>query len=321
MADDNCKSKELCGITMGMMDEDEKEYSGAFLIGCHRSGTTLLRFILDSHPNVSCPPETKFISAFAEAFRYPQARQGLAGIGVSSRELLDCFADFSGAAMRRHAAASGKRRWVDKTPNYFRHIDFIDAMFSQSARYILIVRHPIDTAMSLASRFPVGCATDDPDLSPIVSSGSGLLSWTKYWLNVYTTLRHSTHHMNDRVLWCKYEDLVSHPKKETERAFHFLGETMPDELLASAFATPHARGYEDPLIRSTQSVHRTSVGKYRSLSQESLADAWQAVAEVAQYWNYAITDDDPDSLAAEDALRQAFSEDRPRLTSVNQRSR
>jgi hypothetical protein len=32
-----------------------------FIIGSPRSGTTLLRLILDSHPNISCGPETHFL--------------------------------------------------------------------------------------------------------------------------------------------------------------------------------------------------------------------------------------------------------------------
>ncbi|HEX2642137.1 MAG TPA: sulfotransferase, partial [Thermoanaerobaculia bacterium] len=30
---------------------------GLFILSCHRSGSTLLRFILDTHPELYCPPE------------------------------------------------------------------------------------------------------------------------------------------------------------------------------------------------------------------------------------------------------------------------
>jgi len=33
-----------------------------FVVGCHRSGTTLFRLILDSHPAISCGPETRFLA-------------------------------------------------------------------------------------------------------------------------------------------------------------------------------------------------------------------------------------------------------------------
>src|SRR3954462_15908459 len=44
----------------------------AFLVGCHRSGTTLLRRLLDSHPHIACPPESKFIAGFEAFLTYPQ---------------------------------------------------------------------------------------------------------------------------------------------------------------------------------------------------------------------------------------------------------
>src|SRR6266508_1904763 len=36
-----------------------------FVVGCQRSGTTLLRLILDAHPNISCGPETRFLTDLA----------------------------------------------------------------------------------------------------------------------------------------------------------------------------------------------------------------------------------------------------------------
>jgi len=53
-----------------------------FLIGCHRSGTTLMRYLLDAHPNLACPPESKFLAALHEVFKYPQAVRVLASLGI-----------------------------------------------------------------------------------------------------------------------------------------------------------------------------------------------------------------------------------------------
>jgi len=33
-----------------------------FIVGCPRSGTTLLRIMLDSHPRISCGPEAHFVA-------------------------------------------------------------------------------------------------------------------------------------------------------------------------------------------------------------------------------------------------------------------
>ena len=39
-----------------------------FIVGCPRSGTTLIRVILDSHPNICCGPETHIIDKINEAY-------------------------------------------------------------------------------------------------------------------------------------------------------------------------------------------------------------------------------------------------------------
>src|SRR3954454_23224027 len=39
-----------------------------FVVGMNRSGTTLLRLMLDSHPEMTIPPETHFVPDLIEAF-------------------------------------------------------------------------------------------------------------------------------------------------------------------------------------------------------------------------------------------------------------
>jgi len=55
-----------------------------FVVGCHRSGTTLFRLILDSHPAISCGPETRFLAdleKITNAANWP--RMGLYGFPKS----------------------------------------------------------------------------------------------------------------------------------------------------------------------------------------------------------------------------------------------
>lgn len=39
-----------------------------FIVGCPRSGTSLLRDLLNSHPNIKIPGETTVLVAFYDAF-------------------------------------------------------------------------------------------------------------------------------------------------------------------------------------------------------------------------------------------------------------
>src|ERR1700677_4498577 len=92
----------------------------AFILGSYRSGTTLLRYLLDAHPQIACPPESKFLLGLERLLDYPEAMTGLMSLGFSRaemrfelRRLAECF-------LGGYAQRMGKRRWVEKTPNYSR---------------------------------------------------------------------------------------------------------------------------------------------------------------------------------------------------------
>jgi hypothetical protein len=79
-------------LEAGILEEDgvhsmEERRAGwpAFIVGCYRSGTTLLRYILDAHPRLACPPESKFIPGLQWVLDYPEARAGLDRLGSPAR--------------------------------------------------------------------------------------------------------------------------------------------------------------------------------------------------------------------------------------------
>ncbi len=74
--------------------------SPIFLTGCHRSGTTLARYLLDAHPNLACPPESKFIAGLEAFLMYPQALRGLASIGAGPDRVLRRISPDGGAFPR-----------------------------------------------------------------------------------------------------------------------------------------------------------------------------------------------------------------------------
>src|SRR4051794_1180691 len=98
-----------------------------FIVGCARSGTTLLRLMLDSHPSLAIPPETGFLIPIAA--ERPQTPAELASILTSfhtwgdfsmSRHdfarALEALKPFSSAAGVRsfyelYAEHQGKMRW------------------------------------------------------------------------------------------------------------------------------------------------------------------------------------------------------------------
>jgi len=136
-----------------------------FLVGCPRSGTTLLRDLLRSHPNLTFPPESHFIPRFYRAFGDPSsdeqawqlARRILKSprvallwrITAEKRDFAGCRS-FSGVTRRLFeiwAGKDGKPRWGDKTPHYVRDIPLLLRLFPE-AQVIHIVRDGRDVALS-----------------------------------------------------------------------------------------------------------------------------------------------------------------------------
>ncbi|MGH8924160.1 MAG: sulfotransferase family protein [Acidimicrobiia bacterium] len=141
-----------------------------FIVGSGRSGTTLVRAIFSSHPDLAVCHESHFIPHLARR-RYGQ------GASMNRERLLaDLFADpnfrrmgFSrdevraaidptssyAEAVRRifglFAAHHGKPRYGDKTPNYVQHLPLLARLFPE-ARFLHVIRDGRDVAASLVEQ-------------------------------------------------------------------------------------------------------------------------------------------------------------------------
>ena len=119
------------------------------VVGVPRSGTTLLRLILDAHPELAIPPETGFLPALAGPgapgdartflellVGYPPEAPGWADFGLDEGRLLEevgrlrpfSVADAVRCFYRAYAARHGKDRWGDKTPGYL-HASWRDYLY------------------------------------------------------------------------------------------------------------------------------------------------------------------------------------------------
>src|SRR5438105_15007030 len=88
--------------------------------GCHRSGTSLVRRILNAHSRIFCGPEVKFFRDFFGAYKDDPIRHlrffNTARTILSGDELLQIFGGAFVSMHERAAAVAGKPRWADKNP-------------------------------------------------------------------------------------------------------------------------------------------------------------------------------------------------------------
>src|SRR6188472_1604334 len=121
-----------------------------FILSCERSGSTLLRCILDTHPEIACPGELA-IGRLVQALRRTifrtvaqtdaatEEEQGEA-TRVEVRRIVD-------EILTAYVSARGKRVWCDKTPWNVLCLSDLEWVFPE-ARYVCLYRRGVDVAHS-----------------------------------------------------------------------------------------------------------------------------------------------------------------------------
>jgi hypothetical protein len=223
--------------------------------GCHRSGTSLVRRLLDSHSRIHCGPELKFMLEFHRGYaeRDPFAHLRFAESARSVLPEEELF-ELLGAAFlgvhERAARRAGKPRWADKAPENVLYLDAWEKLLGEKWIFVHVVRDPLDTLASIQeSPFPL-------------SVPSGLEARIDHYLRYMEAGLEFGRRHPDRCLRVAYERLVADPAAEAGALMAGLGESFePAQLELDRQA--HQPGLEDPKIDSTARIHEESVGRWR----------------------------------------------------------
>ncbi len=143
------------------------------LLGVSRSGTTLLRVILDRSPGIAIPDESFFVPLLArrhgrtikaerfldDVARVPTIRDwGVSVADVAARVRSGMSnGEAIAAIFEAYAEVAGKPRWGDKTPMYMRHLELLAELFPD-AQYVHLIRDGRDAALSFL-QMPEGTFT------------------------------------------------------------------------------------------------------------------------------------------------------------------
>ncbi|MFN2489861.1 MAG: sulfotransferase [Actinomycetota bacterium] len=207
-----------------------------FIVGSARSGTTMLRLMLNAHPEVAVPPESRFIvelwhhrnlvrvdSFLDELGAHKQFRAWNLGTEAVRRELPGtptvAYSEAVDAPYKAYARERSKPSWGDKTPRYIEHIPFLAERFPE-ARFIHVVRDGRNVALSYAD-VPFGPKT--------VARAAEL--WAR---RVRLGLEAGRSLAPDRLLELRYEEMVADEDALTAAAktiCAFLGIGFDDALL------------------------------------------------------------------------------------------
>jgi hypothetical protein len=213
-----------------------------FVIGVHRSGTTLLRLILDSHSRIACPPESFFLLPLEGLLRDAKALEGLSAMGFPREQVAARLGALASGFFAAYASSHGKPRWADKTPSYAACLDFIEQLFPERAQYVMLYRHGLDAACSIA-RIP---AIEDVAVHVAACGGDRFAGCARYWATTCAEMRRFAAAHRERCFELRYEGLVANPDASLRPLFGFLGEPWePDVLRFHERPHDHRAGLED----------------------------------------------------------------------------
>jgi Sulfotransferase family len=255
-----------------------------FVVGCNRSGTTLLRAMLDSHPDLAVPPEAYFTIAalrgpaagttFDAAARVAEitADRSFANwdLPVNALDPLrdsppTDAADVVRGVYAAYARHHSKPRTGDKTPRNVLHIDAIAGALPE-ARFVHLVRDGRDVVPSVREHL----------LGP-----ESLPAAIDYWRDrVGAGRRVGATIGTERYLEVRYEDLVADPEPVLRTICSFVDITYTEVMFSYATRAEHViAGVWDP--RNHEGVTRpptTGVRDWRTTMPRSDLQLFDALA-------------------------------------------
>jgi hypothetical protein len=272
------------------------------VLTCGRSGSTLLRFILDAHPDLACPAETGVVDLCS--------RMGMLSMildGSPTEDLLrpsdlalDSIRDWVRITFGRYLVRAGKARWCDKSLTSAELAGRFLQLFPK-ARFICLYRHCADVIDSMLEACPWGLRGYGLDRFATAHPGSSVAAVADYWVTRTGAIIEFERAYPDACLRVRYEDMVTDPEGQAQRIFGFLGEpAVPGISRAFLPAAEERAGPSDHKIWWTSEVHSRSVGRGRRIPADELPAALLGqVNDLLERLEYPPVGEEPEEPAVE----------------------
>jgi hypothetical protein len=239
-----------------------------FVLCGARSGSTLLRFVLDAHPDLSCPPETNvpaLCGQLATVWSLIEGAPLSANRGDEPPEIPDAAIAGVRETMDRmtgsYLARRGKKRYCDKSLGTARFAYLMTRIWPE-AKFICLFRHPMDVIASGMEACPWGLNGYGFDPYIAETPGNAVFALARFWFDNASVIAMAEEQYADRCLRVRYEDLVADPQGQADRIFGFLEAAPVPDVEARMFASERERfGPADYKIWHTSRISGDSVGR------------------------------------------------------------
>ena len=249
---------------------------------CHaRSGSTLLRYLLDTHDDIVCPPEVHLpwlLQQLARVYRVLYTNQVETAEGLSLDDKVRIEVRKTVDAMIYDACRiPTKRRWCEKSVFTVDHLNITTAIYP-NAQFICLYRHCMDfvhSALEVISRrwgYGYGYETFISNRRNHDVADSLALFWCEKTEAILKFERCGEY----KCLPVKYESLATHPEDTSRQLFGFLRVIYDESIVARVFSAKHQSGPGDPKILRTNRIHGDSIGSGRKIDAQRISSTTKA---------------------------------------------
>ncbi|WP_444917973.1 sulfotransferase family protein [Microbulbifer sp. JMSA003] len=274
---------------------------GITILGHPRSGTTLLRRILNSHPHIASPPETHLFSSCARFIDADLTADGvdmgvLSGLnfaGFNDDDVLEELREFAFGFLNRFSRRQGKRRWAEKTAFDIFYLDAIEKILNDKVFYLGIIRHPLDVAASSVEFCNAAGVYPDVMHRYIKNFPRPVEAFVNSWVDTTESLLSLGERQEGNCLIVRYEDLVTDTEEVLRQILEVLGEPYDATIMSGGLSKSDIIGFSDHKSYQRSTIDGASITKWKNLPSplvSELADKLNPLLELCGYASLEVGD-------------------------------
>ncbi|XP_071946336.1 protein-tyrosine sulfotransferase 1-like [Antedon mediterranea] len=203
--------------------EYHKDMPLIFIGGMPRSGTTLMRAMLDAHPDIRCGEETRLVPRLlgmrVQWKKSKKEQTRLLEAGLTDTVIDDALRAFILEIIAKHGDPAP--RLCNKDPFTLKSMVYLRTLFP-NAQYVFMIRDGRATVNSIISR-------------KVTISGFDITSWRdclKKWNSAVEAMHNQCMSVGSRYcLPVYYEQLVLHPEEWMKKILKFLNTDFDESVL------------------------------------------------------------------------------------------
>jgi protein-tyrosine sulfotransferase len=239
-----------------------------FVLCMGRTGSTLLRFLLDAHPDLACPPETNvpaLCGQLANVWALIEGAPLSANRGDEPPEIPESVIAGVRETMDRMVGSylqrRGKKRYCDKSLGTARY-GYLMARVWPEAKFICLFRHPMDVVASGIEACPWGLNGYGFDQYIAETPGNSVHAMARFWMDNAASILSAQEQWPERCHRIRYEDMTGDPQAAADELYEFLGVAKVPDIGRKIFASERERfGPADYKIWHTSRVSTDSIGR------------------------------------------------------------